>query len=78
MWELVSRQTPYEHEDWGPNGRVLRKRVSEGLRPDMSVIRSEMYHGTYVALMQRCWHGDPEVRPTFNVIFDLLRSMDIR
>eukprot|EP00048_Salpingoeca_helianthica_P004160 m.74344 g.74344 ORF g.74344 m.74344 type:complete len:1330 (-) comp13083_c0_seq2:41-4030(-) len=75
MWEIVARKTPYVEEEFGPNGRFLRKKIQGGLRPLLSHIPVERTNADYVELMQRCWHATPAMRPLFPDICIALEAM---
>ncbi|XP_058983414.1 mucin-5AC-like [Musca domestica] len=58
LWEIATLgSTPYSHL----TGREVIRRVPQGLRPDLPKEgRHEFYN-----LMSRCWHKDPQMRPSF-------------
>ena len=62
MWEMSSRRTPFDGEELGPNGRLLRQRIAGGLRPDLALVLPGLHNEAYLALMQRCWDADPAKR----------------
>ena len=47
--------------------------IMKGSRPE---IPAEIEHRPLGDLLQRCWDGDPEVRPTFNEIVECLKDPD--
>ncbi|XP_075164435.1 tie-like receptor tyrosine kinase [Haematobia irritans] len=59
LWEIATLgSTPYSHL----TGREVIRRVPQGLRPDLPKEgRHEFYN-----LMSRCWHKDPQMRPSFS------------
>ncbi|KAI9587879.1 hypothetical protein GQX74_003725 [Glossina fuscipes] len=59
LWEIATLgSTPYSHL----TGREIIRRVPQGLRPDLPKEgRHEFYN-----LMSRCWHKDPQMRPSFS------------
>ncbi|XP_046808438.1 mucin-5AC [Lucilia cuprina] len=58
LWEIATLgSTPYSQI----TGREVIRRVPQGLRPDLPKEgRHEFYN-----LMSRCWHKDPQMRPSF-------------
>jgi hypothetical protein len=75
MWEIASRQRPYESEEYGPGGRILRQRILDGLRPSLDAIRSELRSTLYIALMQEAWVAEPTARPTFESVSTSLQRL---
>jgi hypothetical protein len=75
MWEIVSRQLPYIDVDYGPMGSYLRKHICQGNRPPLDAVRPELFHTSYVQLMQRAWATDQAQRPTFVDIMTALDAM---
>ena len=67
LWELATRETPWTDE---VNGDVslfanLNRWLKLGHRPAIPVSVLEE-HGAFVAVMKRCWAGDPADRPSFS------------
>ena len=75
MWEIAARDIPYREEDRGPFGRFLKNRIKNGLRPDISALRPELYNTVYVAVMQQSWSEIPANRPTFADICEMLHPL---
>jgi hypothetical protein len=67
MWELATRKTPWIDDlpsDPAAFFEELNRCLQTGRRPSIPVaVLTE--HDAFVALMQRCWAGDPVNRPTF-------------
>ncbi|ERN16030.1 hypothetical protein AMTRI_Chr11g94780 [Amborella trichopoda] len=57
LWELATSKVPYDNLT--PLQAALG--VREGMRPSLP----ENAHPRLLALMQRCWNGDPRERPSF-------------
>ena len=68
MWEILTRETPYK----GMNtGQICSQVLTMNLRPDLSAVPADTPQD-WVRLMQRCWHTQPQDRPTFSQILDFL------
>jgi serine/threonine protein kinase len=70
LWEIITGEQPYKevaHE--GPF--FVRRQMRYGRRPDASGV-PEPAKG----LIEACWEGEPGERPSFNQIFDGLRSVN--
>jgi hypothetical protein len=66
LWELATRKTPWVDELSKETVFFdqLNSALQTGRRPAIpDVVCAE--HGAFVAVMQRCWAGDPANRPTF-------------
>jgi serine/threonine protein kinase len=69
LWELTTRARPWEAE-FGETVReaaffaALNLALQTGRRPGIPV-DIEVAHPRYVALLRRCWAGDPVDRPVF-------------
>eukprot|EP00299_Pterocystis_sp_00344_P006129 c17901_g1_i1.p1 GENE.c17901_g1_i1~~c17901_g1_i1.p1 ORF type:complete len:478 (+),score=109.63 c17901_g1_i1:154-1434(+) len=69
MWECVARKLPFE----GSNGITAAMAVCHShLRPETP----PNCHAAYRDLMHRCWHSNPEFRPSFSEIISELRSIE--
>ena len=68
MWELVTREEPWKEIISGRSPTVLFQALNHALQTGR---RPTIPDGTittapgYVALMRRCWAGDPVDRPPF-------------
>ncbi len=61
MWELMTGRRPF----WDQNHDTdLIIKISDGLRPPIVTNAPE----GYIKLMQKCWHADPNKRPTATYI----------
>ena len=68
MWELATRKVPWAGEL--PSDQLgffheFNRALQTGRRPGIPGY-CVAEHGAYVALMQRCWAGDPADRPSFS------------
>jgi hypothetical protein len=80
MWELATRKKPWVDELSHETVffEQLNRALQTGRRPAIpDDVAAE--HGEYVAVMQRCWAGDPADRPTFaevatNLFFYLFKE----
>ncbi len=70
MWEIATRQLPFDGEEFGPNGRTLRVRIRDGLRPDPARAAAALDNADYIAIMTQCWHQDAAARPTMARAYD--------
>jgi serine/threonine protein kinase len=64
MWELMTGRRPF----WDRNHdtELIIKIVCNGLRPPIVTNAPE----SYIELMQKCWHSDPDKRPTATELVD--------
>jgi hypothetical protein len=79
MWELATRETPWVRELRSEQTGIfdgLNSALQRGRRPAIpDAVLAE--HAAFVAVMQRCWAGDPVDRPTFAVATrDLLAILE--
>ena len=76
MHEVFFEKVPYRTNNEQIESVVaLGTKVVQGLRPaipDMIKTDTNEEEHAYLALMQRCWHKDPETRPSFDEIFSSL------
>ena len=67
LWELATRKVPWDGELSSDELKFfdgLNRALQSGRRPTVSdAVRAD--HGAFVAVMERCWAGDPANRPTF-------------
>ena len=75
MWELATRKTPWKDIEGGSVETVLFDELNDALKhgrrpaiPDYVLAE----HGAFVAVMRRCWAGDPVNRPSFAVVASAL------
>jgi mitogen-activated protein kinase kinase kinase 7 len=80
MYELFFETIPYrENEEQFASIVGLGTRVVGGLRPTLANFSQNGLseaENLYLELMQECWSGDPEERPSFDQIFT--KFMDIK
>mmetsp|Transcript_4623 Transcript_4623/g.8855 ORF Transcript_4623/g.8855 Transcript_4623/m.8855 type:complete len:762 (+) Transcript_4623:30-2315(+) len=69
LWELYTRQIPYRGTGLSPTQLVV-KVVRDNLRPDIP----EQCPKQYAKLMEKCWHPDPEGRPSFALVLKVLET----
>lgn len=73
LWEILSRETPYR----GINPVAIPYKVLQlGERPDMNKIPSNSPI-ELKELIEQCWSGIPEERPTFSSILQSLNNLAI-
>lgn len=68
LWELITRKTPWN--ELGDDGQFLHliQQLSEALRTGKRPAvpaATRQKAPAFVAVMERCWAGDPHERPTF-------------
>jgi len=71
LWELVERGNPFEEF----NIRFmmqLEDKIKKGARP---TLRENVRDSVYGKLMDDCVHGNPAMRPSFDVILERLSKM---
>src|SRR6266536_6491886 len=64
MWELMTGRRPFWDRD---HNTELIIEICDGLRPPIVTHAPE----GYIELMQKCWHNDPNKRPTANDLYDI-------
>jgi len=70
LWEMATRSDPYQNV---PPFQVILHVATKGLRPQLAPeIPAE-----WSALIEHCWNDDPEKRPTFAEIQELLEKMNL-
>ena len=70
MWELLTRQQPWdelEATQYIEFYAALSAALEAGRRPAVAPADAEA-HPQYVAMMAKCWAGDPHARPTFEMV----------
>ena len=71
MWELLTREAPFQEVDIFYRKEVVKK----GGRPEVpGWVREGAVGRGYVALMERCWDGDPGKRPKMGEVYESLRG----
>ena len=91
LHKLFVQHNPRETYDWRavlggrPNREydaAVQEAVSKGLRPTLppeggAAQLTEPLRTSLYGLMQRCWHKDPKIRPTFETVAEELQSMRV-
>jgi serine/threonine protein kinase len=68
MWESMTGRRPF----WDQNHNTdLIIKICDGLRPPIVTNAPE----GYIELMKKCWHSDPEKRPSATEIHDKINKM---
>ncbi|XP_067853846.1 receptor-interacting serine/threonine-protein kinase 2-like isoform X2 [Heptranchias perlo] len=62
IWEILTCRTPYEN---AINPEHVKLCVKDGQRPDLATIPADRPDVLF-CLMRKCWHEDPQKRPTFS------------
>ena len=70
MYEITSEKVPFMKNGKLPSIIKLSQMVNKGIRPDLTDNLTQKMKN----LLNRCWSGNPQVRPPFSEIFDLLSS----
>jgi len=71
LWAMVTGDTPYKKYVGGIH---LAPAVASGEREEIPLFHPPL-HPDLVKLIQRCWDGDPDKRPDFNQILQILYDM---
>ncbi len=69
VYELIARKEPHEGEDLLAVGPKIR---DENLTPFTDDLTCE--NEVLMTLMKQCWSVDPDARPDFQVICDVLEK----
>lgn len=75
MWELLTRQTPWEHLE-ASEARfmlTLRDAIVAGDRPRLP--QHTVFPHAYMQVMTKCWSGQPHARPSFVDIAKALEAL---
>ncbi|CAH1266933.1 ANKK1 [Branchiostoma lanceolatum] len=76
LWEIVTRDRPYKH---AVNSAHIGAAVTEGQRPDMTVIRTDLHGAERVCeLMNRCLSQLSKDRPSFEECVQHLYDVNSR
>eukprot|EP00041_Stephanoeca_diplocostata_P027037 m.738299 g.738299 ORF g.738299 m.738299 type:complete len:965 (-) comp23099_c0_seq7:224-3118(-) len=75
MFEVMTRLVPFQDDEEFKSLSIftLRRRICEGARPGIP-IGACGFPAFYVKLMQQCWNGNPDVRPSFKEIVTILSA----
>ncbi|CAI2191625.1 466_t:CDS:1, partial [Funneliformis geosporum] len=68
MWELMTGRRPFWDQD---HDTELIIRICDNIRPPIVTNAPE----GYIELMKKCWHPDPNKRPTANYLKEVVDSM---
>ncbi|CAI2178866.1 19462_t:CDS:2 [Funneliformis geosporum] len=68
MWELMTGRRPFWDHDHDTH---LIIRICDNIRPPIVTNAPE----GYIELMEKCWHSDPNKRPTANYLKEVVDSM---
>ena len=71
LWEIVMREPPFNQQ----KPHEIISGVIQGMRPDMSRIPSDMPK-EMVAIMESCWHHDPDKRPDMVHVIKYLKNIE--
>ncbi|KAF4678190.1 hypothetical protein FOL47_003252 [Perkinsus chesapeaki] len=71
MYEILARTMPFSEK--GYESLSIALHVAKGLRPDVSLIPAGTARAI-IELMEKCWHGEPQERPSFTAIIQGLRE----
>ncbi len=72
MWEVVVGRAPYGDAHYGA---VFERVAIDGERPELDPELEGMVGEEYMLLMQRCWHADAAMRPTFGQVHEALEIL---
>jgi len=70
-WEIISREEPFKDMD---AVQVATAVVGEGLRPEIP----PNTHPQLADIIMATWETEPEMRPTFHQLINLLETVDLR
>ncbi len=72
LWEILTRRTPYQGMIRASNHLKAIQDIANGMRPEIPA----QCPPRYAQLMQACWNADPNKRPTFQEIVDVLLELE--
>ncbi|XP_032593455.1 uncharacterized protein LOC116805478 isoform X3 [Drosophila grimshawi] len=67
FWEVMTRKKPFPDLDTS-----VEEEITNGLRPDLKDIIESEYKDIIIKIIERCWDGDPEKRPSITTLIDEL------
>jgi len=70
LYELVTKRTPFDDMAWDYKVEIA---TMDGIRPKVPD-KARNKHPELADLMERCWQHDPDIRPTFAQIFEILAA----
>lgn len=76
MWEALCREEPWSTSGFKFSHEILDA-VEKGDRPPVTLQQSRDAPPGYEALMAACWHEDPDERPRFNWIIQMLGEVQV-
>ena len=72
MWEILTREEPFVRNKDLKGIQIAYAAAEQGLRPKIPPFCPDGYS----KLMQRCWDGNPDLRPDFNEVLKTLFAMN--
>ncbi|KAL6066019.1 Serine/threonine-protein kinase drkD [Balamuthia mandrillaris] len=66
LWELVTQQKPFKEEAFETLEDIFQHVVIDGDRPEIPAACPPKL----AELIKKCWHADPQVRPSFQAILE--------
>jgi serine/threonine protein kinase/ankyrin repeat protein len=69
LWELLTRKKPFENL---MPVQLMYKVYAQNARPPLGEVYAE-----FQALLSRCWERDPQSRPDFGTILDILEDISL-
>jgi len=76
MWEIMSRQTPWEGKQLSQIVRFVCDKPAPQNRPPLEAVGAS-FPAPLLALMQECWEQDPAARPSFADIARRLGVLEV-
>lgn len=73
MWEIITRETPYRGV---PVSDIKFRVLHSNQRPDSSLIPPNCPKALK-KLMNLCWRKEPEKRPSFSAVVDILSNIKL-
>ena len=73
MWEVCTREIPYDYCSYE---NILYRVSYKKERPNLSRLPNDTPK-EFEELMQKCWEHDPNSRPDFDAIIEIIKDVDI-
>ena len=73
MWEVCTREMPY---DYCSRENILFRVSVKKERPNLTRLPNDTPK-EFEELMQKCWEHDPNLRPDFDAIIEIIKDVDI-
>ena len=73
MWEVCTREIPYDYCSYE---NILYRVSYKKERPNLSRLPNDTPK-EFEELMQKCWEHDPNLRPDFDAIIEIIKDVDI-